>query len=254
MRPCRSPEDPRRPGERPSNGSSPPRSRRRHEARDTPWCLEADGHGRPVGRRRCRRAVPELPGEREGPRPSDDQGLPERPREVGLACDRQPAGAGRRRRAHRPALPLPLDGGRGGPRRRARSHARRSHGHAARRDRCHPSLAGLPEAVVHQGRGSGRRPGPEAHGVEIAPDAFVFSLEPDCSAPMPAQYLTRQVAVLKEHLGIATKRPETIALEDQALRLYRQPPAPRPAGKRGPAPKGGMSFTEIGRRLGRTGR
>jgi integrase len=89
-------------------------------------------------------------------------------------------------------------------------------------------------------------------GASVPRDGFVFSLEPDCSLPMPAEYLTRQVSVLKEHLGIGTKRPETIALEDEALRLFRQPPGPRPPGKRGPAPKGGMSFPEIGRRLGRS--
>jgi integrase len=91
-------------------------------------------------------------------------------------------------------------------------------------------------------------------GVNVAEDAFVFSLEPDCSLPMPAEYLTRQVSVLKEHLGIASRNPETIALEDEALRLFRQPPAPRPPGKRGPAPKGGMSFPDIGRTLGRSRR
>jgi integrase len=89
-------------------------------------------------------------------------------------------------------------------------------------------------------------------GVEVPADAFVFSLEPDCSLPMPAEYLTRRVSVLKEHLGISTKGAETIALEDEALRLFRQPPRPRPPGKRGPAPKGGMSFPEIGRQLGRS--
>jgi hypothetical protein len=89
-------------------------------------------------------------------------------------------------------------------------------------------------------------------GVEVPSDGFVFSLEPDCSLPMPAEYLTRQVAVLKEHLGISTKGPETIALEDEALRLFRQPPGPRPPGKRGPEPKGGMSFPAIGRQLGRS--
>lgn len=91
-------------------------------------------------------------------------------------------------------------------------------------------------------------------GAEIAPDGFVFSLEPDCSLPMPADYVTRRVSVLKDHLGIATKRQETIELEDEALRLFRLAPEPRPTGRRGPAPKGGLSFKEIGRRLGRTGR
>lgn len=91
-----------------------------------------------------------------------------------------------------------------------------------------------------------------AFGVEIAPDAFMFSLAPDCSTPMPAEYFTKQVAKLKEHLGISDKRPGTIALEDQALRLFRQPPKPRPPGRRGPPPKGGMSYEEIGQSLGRS--
>ena len=94
----------------------------------------------------------------------------------------------------------------------------------------------------------------QACGVEIAQDGFVFSQEPDCSRPMPAEYLTRQVAVLKEHLGISNKRPETIKLEDEALRLFRQQPTPRRTGQTGPAPKGGLSFPEIGRRLGRSPR
>jgi integrase len=93
-----------------------------------------------------------------------------------------------------------------------------------------------------------------AFGVDVDRDAFVFSHEPDCSVPMSPGYVTHQVALLKEHLGIADKRPATIELEDEALRLFRQPPAPRPAGRRGPAPQGGMSFREIGRQLGRTGR
>jgi hypothetical protein len=71
---------------------------------------------------------------------------------------------------------------------------------------------------------------------------------------MPADYITKRVAVLKEHLGIANKRPSTVALEDQALALYRGAPQPRPAGRRGPSPKGAMSYDEIGRRFGRTGR
>ena len=91
-------------------------------------------------------------------------------------------------------------------------------------------------------------------GIEVEPEGFVFSLEADCSQPMPAEYLTRRVAVLKEYLGISTKSPETIALEDGALRLFRSPPRPRPKGKPGPAPKGGMSFPEIGRSLGRSRR
>jgi site-specific recombinase XerD len=96
--------------------------------------------------------------------------------------------------------------------------------------------------------------GAAAHGVEISSDAFLFSLEPDCSRPLAADYVTKQVAMLKEHLGIETKSPEVIAREDEALRLYRQPPQKRPAGRRGPMPTGGLSHQEIGERLGRSSR
>ena len=75
-------------------------------------------------------------------------------------------------------------------------------------------------------------------GVTVASDGFVFSLEPDCAKPMPPDYVTKRVAVLKEHLGVADKRPETIALEDEALRLFRDEPVDRPAGRTGPSPKG----------------
>ena len=85
-------------------------------------------------------------------------------------------------------------------------------------------------------------------------DAFVFSLEPDCSKPMPPDYVTKRVGVLKEHLGIAVKKPDTIYLEDKALALYRQRAKARPAGMTGPAPKGGMSFADIGKRLRRSER
>jgi integrase len=91
-----------------------------------------------------------------------------------------------------------------------------------------------------------------AGGVAIADDGFVFSLEPDCSVPMSADFVTKRVAVLKEHLGIANKRPETIALEDEALRLFRQPREVRPGGRTGPRSRGGLSYEEIGRRLGRS--
>jgi integrase len=91
-------------------------------------------------------------------------------------------------------------------------------------------------------------------GVEVAHDAFVFSLEPDCSLPMGADYLTRRVAVLKEYLGIGNKRPEVVAREDAALGLFRQPARRRPRGKTGPVLRGGMSYEEIGRRVGRSTR
>jgi integrase len=93
-----------------------------------------------------------------------------------------------------------------------------------------------------------------ACGTRVGAHGFVFSLEPDCSLPMPADLVTRRVSILKDHLGIASKRQDTIELEEEALRLFRLPPEPRPKGRRGPAPAGGLSYKEIGRRLGRTGR
>jgi len=58
--------------------------------------------------------------------------------------------------------------------------------------------------------------------------------------------------VLKGYLGIENKRPEVVVLEDEALRLRRSSPPPRPRGKTGPLPNGGMSFREIGQQLGRS--
>jgi hypothetical protein len=85
----------------------------------------------------------------------------------------------------------------------------------------------------------------------LVEDPFVFSLEPDCSAPMPPDYVTKQVAKLKDHLGIPDKHPDTVAREDEALRLFR---GDRGHGTRrsGPAPKGAMSYAEIARRLERS--
>jgi hypothetical protein len=94
----------------------------------------------------------------------------------------------------------------------------------------------------------------ELCGLKVGPDAFVFRLALDCSAPMPPDYVTKRVALLKEHLGIANKRAETIALEDKALRMYRQPPTPRRAGQAGRSPAGGMSHGAIGRQVGRSER
>jgi integrase len=94
----------------------------------------------------------------------------------------------------------------------------------------------------------------KAAGIKIADDAFVFSLDPKASTPMVADFVSKRVAVLKEHLGIANKRPETIALEDEALRLFRGSEPPRAAGATGPAPAGAMSYKEIGRRLNRSPR
>jgi integrase len=92
------------------------------------------------------------------------------------------------------------------------------------------------------------------YGITIDPHAFLFSLTTDCSTPMPPDYVTKRVAVLKDHLGIAAKRPETVALEDGALRLFRQP---RPRERRtitGPLPTGGMSYREIAEQLQRSER
>jgi integrase len=89
-------------------------------------------------------------------------------------------------------------------------------------------------------------------GITVGPDAYVFSLEPDCSKPMSPDHLTKQVAKLKEFLGIANKRPDTVALEDRALVLRRQKPPARPKGRPGPLPAGGMSYEGIGRQLGRS--
>ena len=91
-------------------------------------------------------------------------------------------------------------------------------------------------------------------GTTLVTDPFIFSLNPDCSTPIPPDHLTRRVAILKEHLGIADKHPATIERENQALDLYRQPPTPRPDSATGPAPKGGLSHAEIGRRLNRSER
>lgn len=90
-------------------------------------------------------------------------------------------------------------------------------------------------------------------GKKVAESAFVFSLEPDCGRAIPPDYVTKRVAELKDHLGISNKSPEVMALEDKALKLRRQPPAPR-AGRPGPAPTGGLSFVDIGKQLGRSER
>ena len=55
-------------------------------------------------------------------------------------------------------------------------------------------------------------------GATVSEDGYVFSLEPECSRAMPPYYVTKRVSELKDHLGIADKKPETIALQDQALR------------------------------------
>jgi len=91
-------------------------------------------------------------------------------------------------------------------------------------------------------------------GVDLAADGFLFSLTMDCSTPMPPDYLTKRVAVLKGYLGIEEKDPEVAALEDEALRLRRATPPARPTGRPGPLPIGGMSYGEIGAALGRSSR
>ncbi len=63
--------------------------------------------------------------------------------------------------------------------------------------------------------------------IPLDPDPFVFSLALDCSEPMSPDYVTKRVAILKEHLGIEDKRPETIAREDEALRLFQHPSVAR---------------------------
>lgn len=94
----------------------------------------------------------------------------------------------------------------------------------------------------------------KAAGVTLDPNPYLFSAAQDYSVPLAPDVLTKQVAVLKGHLGIENKGPAVIALEDEALRLRRSVPSSRPAGRSGPAPKGGMSFREIGAALGRSER
>ncbi|HET7487570.1 MAG TPA: hypothetical protein VFJ85_06535 [Acidimicrobiales bacterium] len=90
-------------------------------------------------------------------------------------------------------------------------------------------------------------------GAEMNADPYVFTLALDGSVPMSPDYVTRRVGVLKGRLGIEEKKPGTVAREDEALRLFRQEPAPRPATV-GPPPKGGLSLREIGVALGRSER
>jgi integrase len=94
----------------------------------------------------------------------------------------------------------------------------------------------------------------KAGGLELDPDPYLFSAVPDYSAPLAPDLLTKQVAVLKGHLGIENKDPGVVDLEDEALRLRRSAPSSRPARRPGPDPQGGMSFREIGAALGRSER
>lgn len=91
-------------------------------------------------------------------------------------------------------------------------------------------------------------------GVDLVAAPFLFSLDLDCSTPMPPDHLTKRVAVLKGCLGIENKDPEVVALEDEALRLRRSSPPSRPAGRPGPLPMSGMSYRDIGEALDRSER
>jgi integrase len=90
-------------------------------------------------------------------------------------------------------------------------------------------------------------------GAPLAADPFLFSDEPDCSAPVQSVRVTKRLQVLKAYMGVEDKRPETIALEDQALRLRRCGIVDR-SGRPGPAPTNGaaMSYDDIGQALGRS--
>ena len=72
---------------------------------------------------------------------------------------------------------------------------------------------------------------------ELVDDPFVFSLTIDCSQPIPPDYLTRRVGVLKEHLGHRRQAPRN----DRPGRRS-PPPVPRGASKPGgqdrPSPQG----------------
>ncbi|HUZ19055.1 MAG TPA: hypothetical protein VMU75_00590 [Acidimicrobiales bacterium] len=65
--------------------------------------------------------------------------------------------------------------------------------------------------------------------------------------------MTKRLQVLKGHLGVEDKRPETIALEDEALRLRRSGSVDR-SGRPVPAPQDGaaMSYLDVATALGRT--
>ncbi len=90
--------------------------------------------------------------------------------------------------------------------------------------------------------------------VDLDPDPYLFSRALDCSTPVQPDRLTKQVAVLKAHLGIEDKSPEVIDREEAALAMFRQPHKPRPAGRTGPAPKGGVAYAEIAEHFGRSER
>jgi len=90
-------------------------------------------------------------------------------------------------------------------------------------------------------------------GCPVVEDPFLFSLEPDSSRPMRPGYVTKRLQILKGHLGAEDKRPVTIALEDEALRLRRFGEVNR-AGRHGPMPHAGsaMSYEDVAAALGRS--
>jgi hypothetical protein len=90
-------------------------------------------------------------------------------------------------------------------------------------------------------------------GAPVPADPFLFSDKLDCSAPMLPSRVTKRLQVLKGHLGVEDKRPATIALEEEALRLRRDGTVDR-VGRPGPSPQNGaaMSYDDIGRALGRS--
>ncbi|MGH9125230.1 MAG: tyrosine-type recombinase/integrase [Acidimicrobiales bacterium] len=93
-----------------------------------------------------------------------------------------------------------------------------------------------------------------AEGIAMCADPFLFTLVADGAVSMSPDHVTERVAVLKGHLGIEDKRPGTVELEDEALRLRRSPARPRRPGKTGPDPGGGMSYREIALQLHRSER
>jgi integrase len=93
----------------------------------------------------------------------------------------------------------------------------------------------------------------ELIGVQLAHDAFLFSDDPECSTPMRPSRVTKRLQELKGYVGLEDKRPETVALEDEALRLRRSGKVDR-SGRPGPAPTDGaaMSYDNIATALGRS--